>query len=390
MYYVCKSPRSNNKNGIKEEGSSVINELRILIQDRIHAVTNNPRLKEIGRWTQSTVFYYSRPILIGKGYRDIDNEKRKYITGLIKRVCQDLGYKRHELGIIAAERAQLYFKGQTLGVGFDQLEELMKKGTDLLVIEKEGVADVLEPFADQKGITILNSRGFLTEYATELSELAKQKWCNIATLTDLDSSGLLISSNLPNAYRIGVDFKTPERLELFTEDVEEDIVLKKGSESDNHIKSLKKGNYEIPFPYRPEEWREMVSYIDNGKRIEIDSVLKAVGNEEFWDFIIKELDSIFPNRDYNRSINVPEYVPQKEVDDLFTNIKNIISEFQADERHKVKNELRNTKGFLNIKPKENEIEERLRSIVEDNPEVQNRILEEIKKFSFDDNSKKSP
>lgn len=175
MYYVCKSPRSNNKNGIKEEGSSVINELRILIQDRIHAVTNNPRLKEIGRWTQSTVFYYSRPILIGKGYRDIDNEKRKYITGLIKRVCQDLGYKRHELGIIAAERAQLYFKGQTLGVGFDQLEELMKKGTDLLVIEKEGVADVLEPFADQKGITILNSRGFLTEYATELSELAKQK-----------------------------------------------------------------------------------------------------------------------------------------------------------------------------------------------------------------------
>lgn len=209
-------------------------------------------------------------------------------------------------------------------------------------------------------------------------------------MTDLDSSGLLISSNLPNAYRIGVDFKTPERLELFTEDVEEDIVLKKGSESDNHIKSLKKGNYEIPFPYRPEEWREMVSYIDNGKRIEIDSVLKAVGNEEFWDFIIKELDSIFPNRDYNRSINVPEYVPQKEVDDLFTNIKNIISEFQADERHKVKNELRNTKGFLNIKPKENEIEERLRSIVEDNPEVQNRILEEIKKFSFDDNSKKSP
>ena len=91
------------------------------------------------------------------------NVNRDYITKQIRPVCNDdFGKKRHELGIIAAERAQLYSKGQSLGVGFDQLENLMEKGTDLLVIEKEGVADVLAPFADQKGIAILNTRGFLT------------------------------------------------------------------------------------------------------------------------------------------------------------------------------------------------------------------------------------
>jgi len=51
---------------------------------------------------------------------------------------------------------------------------LAEKGTDLLIIEKEGVADVLAPFADEKGIAILNTRGFLTEYASDLSELAEK------------------------------------------------------------------------------------------------------------------------------------------------------------------------------------------------------------------------
>ncbi len=209
------------------------------------------------------------------------------------------------------------------------------------------------------------------------------------TLTDLDSSGLLISTSLPNAFRIGIDFETLEKLELFPEDVEEDIILKEGSESDNHITSLKKFDYEIPLLYSKTEWNEMVSYIDSGKRIEIDSVLKAVGNETFWNYIIKELDANFLDRDYNRSIEVPEYVPQKEVDDLFINIKNIIIKVQAEERERIKNELKNVKGFLDVKPKEREIEERLRAFVEGNSDVKNKISDEIKKFSFEDNNKKN-
>ena len=62
IYNFCKSASTINKKGIRE-GTSVINELRVLLQERIHAVKNNPKLKEIGRWTQSTVFYHLRPRL---------------------------------------------------------------------------------------------------------------------------------------------------------------------------------------------------------------------------------------------------------------------------------------------------------------------------------------
>jgi 5S rRNA maturation endonuclease (ribonuclease M5) len=383
IFNFLKVISSRNKNGIKK--GDIINELRDLIEERIEEVKYNPRVKEIGRWTQSTIFYYLRPILIDKGLEaKTVGKKRKYITGIIKKVCNELGenirgkgFKRYELGIIAAERAQLYFKGQSLGVGFDQLEELAKKGTDLLIIEKEGVADVLAPFADQKGIAILNTRGFLTEYAEDLSELAEKEECNIAILTDFDSSGLVIASSLSNTHRIGIDFKTLEKLDLDREDVEEE-----GNESDNHLTNLKKMEYEIPRPYDEIEWDGMIEYLDSGKRIEIDSVLRVIGNEKFWNFVMKELDSVFSKRDYNRAVDIPEYVPPKEIDDLFAKIKNIISEYQTDERENISDELVDIEGFIDVKTKEEEIKDRLRTNVQDDSDVKNKILDVIKNFSF--------
>ena len=82
---------------------------------------------------------------------------------------------------------------------------------------------------------------------------------------------------------------------------------------------------------------------------------------------------------------IPEYVPPKEIDDLFANINNIISDFQADERENISNELKDIKGFINVKPKEEEIKERLRANVQDNSDVKNKILDVIKKFSFNNN-----
>jgi 5S rRNA maturation endonuclease (ribonuclease M5) len=103
----------------------------------------------------------------------------------------------------------------------------MKMGTDLIIIEKQGAVEVFGPFADRNGIALLNTRGFLTEYAIELSKLAEQHKCNIAILTDLDSSGLIISTKIPNVYRLGVDIDTLFELELYKEDVEEEVGLEK-------------------------------------------------------------------------------------------------------------------------------------------------------------------
>jgi hypothetical protein len=92
----------------------------------------------------------------------------------------------------------------------------------MIIIEKEGVVKQLAPFADENGITLLNTRGFLTEYASILSEESNKNGCNIAIITDLDASGLLIASTVPYVFRIGIDFETLDYFGLDTRIVEED------------------------------------------------------------------------------------------------------------------------------------------------------------------------
>ena len=114
------------------------------------AVKKDPALKEKQKWTQSTVFYHLRPILLRFGFSP-ESIDRQYITSEIKNVCEQyLGVKREDLGITAADRAQLYFKEQWYDVGLEEMNSLAQYGTDMLIIEKEGVVKQLAPFADEK------------------------------------------------------------------------------------------------------------------------------------------------------------------------------------------------------------------------------------------------
>ena len=128
---------------------------------------------------------------------------------MIKEICDnDLGVKHEDIGILAADRAQLYFKGEWIDVGLNEIEQLSMYGIALLIIEKEGVAEQLSVFADEKGIALLNTRGFLTEYAEILSKKSEKEGCKVAILTDFDASGLVLAAKAPNAYGIGIDFET--------------------------------------------------------------------------------------------------------------------------------------------------------------------------------------
>lgn len=51
-------------------------------------------------------------------------------------------------------------------------------------------------------------------------------------------------------------------------------------------------------------YRENLQYV-TGRRIEIDSVQRAIGYQKLWAFIIKKLQERFPKRDYNRGIEIP-------------------------------------------------------------------------------------
>ncbi|HEY7082505.1 MAG TPA: hypothetical protein VH500_22680 [Nitrososphaeraceae archaeon] len=264
-------------------------------------------------WTQSDVFYVTRRLLIEKyGYKNEEID-RDYLTGLIKPFCEDeLRIKREHIGIIAADRAQLYFKGQWMDVGLKEIDELSLYGVDMLIIEKEGIAEQLAIFADQKGIALLNTRGFLTDYAEILSKKSDKEGCNIAILTDFDASGLVLASKVSRASRIGIDFQTLADLGLNIRDVEEEYA------PGNHLKTLQHGG-DLADAY-PEFW---IDYIKS-KRVEINSVITALDdNEKFWTWITEKLRDQFDKRNYNRAVVIPEYVMPKCLESLNKRIEEI-------------------------------------------------------------------
>ena len=213
---------------------------------------------------------------------------------------------------MAADRAQLYFKGKWRDVGLKEIEQLSLYGIALLIIEKEGVAEQLRVFADQKGIALLNTRGFLTEYAEILSKKSEKEGCKVAILTDFDASGLVLAAKAPNAYRIGIDFETIHDLGLDIKDVEEEY-----KPENKHLKPLQEQEGKFAGLY-PKEW---IDYITT-KRVEINSVTEALNdNEKFWDWILNKFRTRFTNWDYTRAVDIPEYVMPKTLESLNENIE---------------------------------------------------------------------
>jgi len=337
-------------------------------------------LDEISRqkhwWTQSDVFYATRKHLIEYGYPN-EEINRDYITQIIKDVCEnELGVKREEIGIIAADRAQLYFKGQWMNVGLAEIEELIQYGTDILIIEKEGIAEQLSLFADEKGIALLNTRGFLVEYASVLAKKSEKEGCNISILTDLDASGLVLARDVPNAFRIGIDFETLKYLGL-----ELDEKIEEKYEPGNHLKPLEypSGKHAGVYP------NEIVDYVAE-KRVEINSVITAVDdNKKFWNWIESKLRERFAKRDLNRSVNIRDYVAPECLEKLNDIMKQLGTVILKPHRDKVKKRLSNFgPGFLfdrtnnilpgyNIDKYEDAISEQSRKIIENNPKIKSLI-----------------
>ena len=170
--------------------------------------------------------------------------------------------------------------------------------------------------------------GFVVEYAEMLSQLSKKNGANVAILTDFDIDGLKIARTLSDIYRIGIDFDTLEYFKLKEEDVQEEYAVDdKKKKSMDHVKetydALKaKG----PAPGQdPEIFNENLEYASK-MRIEIDSIMVKVGNEPFWNFLVAKLFEKFPKRDYNRSIEVPEFVTPDVVNEFVERIQDKMKE----------------------------------------------------------------
>lgn len=372
IYKVCSARTNSGSKAdyyVRDTAEGLLTEL---LKTRLEEIEDEPSLIHTDRWTQSTVYYRLRPELLAKGI----DVKRKYITSQIRKVCEGkLDKTRAELGIVAADRAQLYFRGRWYDVGLDELDELMHLGTDMLIIEKEGVAEVLSPFANKMGIALLNTRGFLTEYATMLSNLSKKNGCNVAILTDFDVSGLLLARKVPGVYRIGIDFDTLDYFNLKREDVEEQYKAE-----NNHLKPLSEMG-----PAEGEDrniFEKNLEYVTN-YRIEIDSVLAEVGNTAFWKYVIQNLTKQFPKRNYNRSIQVPKFVVPDVISEFLDKIKNKTSFTIKSEYELIKDELQHFEGTIrNVSAQEHKITTRLKNVIGNDEEIR-RILEQVQKLNHD-------
>jgi len=135
----------------------------------------------------------------------------KTMAASISQRCEALfGCTREDLGIVASARAIMYYKGQSYPVDIDSIEELAAKGVATIVIEKEGIADVLASHADKYGVALVHTKGRLTEYGKDLIEAIKKSGSGIVgILVDYDAYGHQIAEGtITETPKLGIEMET--------------------------------------------------------------------------------------------------------------------------------------------------------------------------------------
>jgi 5S rRNA maturation endonuclease (ribonuclease M5) len=285
LYEVCRYyPRERFKGA---GGKSVAVQHLEKELERRQSVLKEKNVIPPEEWTTQQGLFYKVRNEMG-GY--VDAQRDSFIAAIL-RTCRKMGggdsSYREKLGIKAAVRAQFFHRGQEHAVSFDSIEWLSDKGSDLILIEKEGVAEILAPYAKRRGFAIVNTRGFAAEYAKQIMKLAEVRKGNVFVLTDWDDSGLVMAHNLQGFVRIGVDNK---------------MIVEAGKHAG---RSLQKKDVEEA--YKPSR-KHYLSLPDDEKkdvantRVEIDALLAAVGPEALWKTIEAAIAQNARVRDLTRSI----------------------------------------------------------------------------------------
>ncbi len=317
----------------KDENQIAQNYYLDFLRKRYIAIRENPSLRTKDRITQSGVWYRVQKIMKENGFRPrIDwATTRESLTKKINDYCEQLSREewgrtvtREDLGIIASSRAIMYFDGHEYPVGKDNITTLANaKTTDIIVIEKEGMADVLKEYADEYHIALVFTRGRFVDYVVDLIEMAVSKDIDIKvwTLTDYDVDGMEIANAVDaiKVPRIGINLDTIKWLQkngypdLTIEDVEEDHYAKDAEErtKDEFLWS---------------------------KRIELDSLHSEVGGEGLWKYIIYQIKKLAKKgRDYTEIISRPDpsYLYPKEVNEFIDYLANFFDGLIDDEYKKI-------------------------------------------------------
>jgi len=304
-----------------------------LVEERYKKVLKESHIKNTDSWNTSTPVYRYRPELERRGI----HVERKYLQGLVKTICDEMpelrllpdgtytktgkiGVRRDALGIYEAARAYIYFRGTTYDVSFKQLEKLKKIATFILIIEKEGVVELLTYWADKYGFAICYTKGFLTDNATRLSRLAANEGAKLAILTDDDFAGWAMAREVPNVTRIGIKIETLQTLKVPIGEVAEDQPRPKNSKNKNdvdyhNVKHATTTEQMYDGGLIPEDDWELLIGGKYGRRVEIDNVIAYTGAERFWkEFILPSFEELSDEVDYNLSLKKIVYVTLPNLD----------------------------------------------------------------------------
>jgi hypothetical protein len=315
---------------------------------------------------------------------------REWFKTLIKKICDAAGIKRADYGLITGARADFYFDGGWQSVSFEAIIELAAKGTDIIFIEKQGIIDELKEFADKYGIAMVNSRGYLTEYAHDLIKAAKISGANIILITDYDLSGINLASKCDESvYYITMDDST---LDYFGLPKDERIVV--DATNKGLIKTVKKivqidsrfANVDINFLKQ--------------SRIEINAVLAQVGDERFSNFLMDKIGERFPTRNYNRAIPPPSKDEDADEIDLYPKgmkrlikyYRDKVSEIVEDEEAQIVKEQEKVQGFLDVAEQKKKNKERVMKVIaedQDINKIESRVAELCDSLGIDNDNDKN-
>ncbi len=94
---------------------------------------------------------------------------------------------------------------------------------------------------------------------------------------------------------------------------------------------------------------------------------------------------MYPNRDYNRAIDIPKEDLGVKHEEVLTKISDKIENITKSETQDISEELQDTEGFLEVKEKLKEIKDRIAKVFTDNPDYvdfTDKLAELVKSHAF--------
>ncbi|HEY1248087.1 MAG TPA: hypothetical protein VGE97_03785, partial [Nitrososphaera sp.] len=349
--------------------------------------------------TQNQLWYMSLPLIkkwVDEGRLKKPKNRENFLKQ-ISEVCDEYGVEREKVGVMAGAYASMFYNGKWSAVNFAEINLLATMGVAMIFIEKQDVVQTLGPYASRHGVALINTKGHLSDYAKDLSELAQKSGAKIGILTDYDIPGLHIASKLKGAVWLGIDKPMLDHFGIDLNNTDYvipydpakgigDKVIERDIESDERFRH----------PITDIDWlkqhkRQGGQFKEPGNKVEIDAVLAKAGSERFWEYLKKKMEQEYGTFDYNRVINVSGCSP------LFGGAENFVippivntlksyghhryGELTSEREQEIEQELEEHKGLTAVSEKENEIRSELREIVVEDEECKDikAILYEVGK-----------